>query len=270
MKSVLRYPGSKWRIADWIISYMPPHRSYLEPYFGSGAVFFNKPLSPIETINDIDGDVVNLFQCIRKDSARLAALVAATPYSRQEYNSVFEDKPSNCYEQARRFLVRCWMAAGVRTGMKTGWRNDVQGRETAYALHNWYRLPKWIEDCAERLRQAQIECMPAIDLIKRFNDSKVLIYADPPYLISTRMPKQYRYEMTDSDHVELLKALYKHKGPVILSGYDNKLYNGYLEGWNKASISTTAELGKKRVETLWMNFEISKQINLFETGGIRI
>jgi DNA adenine methylase len=81
MRAVLKYPGAKWRIADWIISYIPEHRSYLEPYFGSGAVYFNKPQSPIETISDIDGDVVNLFRCIREDSARVASLFAATPYS---------------------------------------------------------------------------------------------------------------------------------------------------------------------------------------------
>lgn len=86
---VLKYPGAKWRIADWIISYMPGHRSYLEPYLGSGAVYFNKPQSPIETISDVDSDVVNLFRCIREDSGRLSSLVSATPYSRQEYNVVF-------------------------------------------------------------------------------------------------------------------------------------------------------------------------------------
>jgi DNA adenine methylase len=242
---------------------MPPCHSYLEPYFGSGAVFFNKEPSPIETINDIDGDVVNLFKCIRQDSNRLSALVTATPYSRREYNDTYGgSKSSDCYEQARRFLVRCWMAAGVRTGMKTGWRNDVQGREAAYALRNWYRLPIWIEECAERLRHAQIECMPATDLIKRFNDPKVLIYADPPYMVSTRMPKQYAYEMTDNDHVELLNVLCEHKGPVILSGYDNELYNDTLNGWNKVSINTTAERGSKRIEKLWMNFEIAIQTRI--------
>ena len=59
---ILHYPGSKWSMAEWIISHMPPHQTYLEPFFGSGAVFFNKPPSPLETINDIDGDVVNLFR----------------------------------------------------------------------------------------------------------------------------------------------------------------------------------------------------------------
>lgn len=264
MKAILKYPGSKWRIAEWIISYMPEHRSYLEPYFGSGAVFFNKPESPIETINDLDGDVVNLFSCIREDSKRLATLVAATPYARQEYNSVFDNSPSNDkYEKARRFLVRCWMAAGVRTGVKTGWKNDVQGREAAYALRNWFRLPEWILNCMDRLKHVQIECMPAVKLIKRFNDPKVLVYADPPYLSSTRMSKQYRYEMSDAEHIELLETLLEHKGKVILSGYDNDIYNDYLKGWTKAKIKANAQGGGKRTEILWMNFDIRKQMSLF-------
>jgi DNA adenine methylase len=148
MKTALKYPGPKLRIADWIISYMPQHRSYLEPYAGSLAVFLNKPRSAIETVNDIDGNVVNLLRCIREDSKQIASLVAATPYSRQEYNESFiVDDCDDPFEKARRFLVRCWMAAGVRTAIKTGWRNDVQGREAAYALENWYRLPTWIGFC---------------------------------------------------------------------------------------------------------------------------
>ena len=101
----------------------------------------------------------------------------------------------------------------------------------------------------------------AIDLIKRFNDPKVLIYADPPYITSTRMPKQYRHEMSDADHIELLKALLEHKGKVILSGYDNELYTNYLQGWYKAAFKNNAQGGGKRTETLWMNFDT--QITFF-------
>ena len=66
MKPVLKYPGSKWRIADQIVRMIPEHRTYCEPFFGSGAVFFRKPPSDIELINDLDNDVPNLFKCILK------------------------------------------------------------------------------------------------------------------------------------------------------------------------------------------------------------
>ena len=71
MKPILKYPGSKWRIAQEIVNLFPQHRSYVEPFFGSGAVLFNKELSSIETINDIDNDIVNLFQIIRDEPEKM-------------------------------------------------------------------------------------------------------------------------------------------------------------------------------------------------------
>jgi hypothetical protein len=64
---------------------MPAHHSYVEPFFGSGAVFFNKPLSNIETINDLDGEVVNFFEIIRDMPEKLAAKIYMTPYARVVY-----------------------------------------------------------------------------------------------------------------------------------------------------------------------------------------
>lgn len=82
MKAILKYPGSKWALTNWIISYFPKHHSYLEPFFGSGAVLFNKPRSNIETINDLDSNVVNLFACIRENPRKLADIIYMTPYAR--------------------------------------------------------------------------------------------------------------------------------------------------------------------------------------------
>lgn len=81
MNSVIKYPGSKWSIANWIISHFPSHHSYLEPFFGSGAVLFTKKRSPIETVNDLDKDVVNLFRQIRENTERLADTIYWTPYA---------------------------------------------------------------------------------------------------------------------------------------------------------------------------------------------
>jgi DNA adenine methylase len=260
-RTVIKYPGAKWRIADWIISHMPEHKSYLEPYFGSGAVFFRKSPAKIETINDIDEDVVNLFRCIRDDAEKLAMLVETTPYSRQEYYSAFELCPEDPFEKARRFLLKTWMGHGFRTYCRSGWKNDIAGRENSYAVNYWNQLPEWIMNIVARLKETQIECEPALELIRRFNRPNVLIYADPPYLLSTRkMKRQYAHEMTDEDHLELLEALKQHQGPVLLSGYDNGLYNDMLHDWQKDQIATTAEKGKHRTETLWMNYDFNSQL----------
>lgn len=266
---VLNYPGAKWRIADWITSHLPPHHSYLEPYFGSGAVLFRKCPSNIETINDLNNDVVNLFQCIREDPKKLARLIEVTPYSRQEYDIAFyAEKPECKYEQARLFLIKCWQGYGYRINQyKVGWKNDVQGRERAYALRHWNELPDRLLPVANRLKQVQIECMPALELIKRFKSPEVLIYCDPPYVFSTRtshVKRQYSHEMTDEDHGKLLDVLDAHPGPVLLSGYACLLYDERLKHWRRETISERDQMGGKRKEVLWTNRPaIKHQISLF-------
>jgi DNA adenine methylase len=256
VKSILKYPGSKWRIAKWIVAQMPEHHSYLEPFFGSGAVLFNKKPSDIETVNDLDNRVYTLFKVIREQPETLARMIFSIPYSRYEYDLAFKEVPENEIEIAVQLLIQCWQGHGFRTnGYKVGWKNDVQGREKAYALLNWNRLPGWIMDAAKRLKQVQIEHMPAVELIKRFRYPNGLIYADPPYVLDTRSGKQYKHEMSDKDHIKLLEILLQHPGPVMLSGYNSDLYNETLKGWTRLKTKSNAEGGNIRTEVLWMNFQ---------------
>lgn len=268
MRNVLKYPGSKWNIAKQLVELIPEHHSYVEPYAGSLAVLFNKPNSAIETINDLDSDVTNLFWCIQKDSERLSRLVMTTPFSREVYERQFSGMNGSGYasrfQRAAGFLIRCWQGHGFRTnGYKTGWKNDVHSRERAYALWNWYRLPEWIIDIAERLRMVQIENRPALEVIERFGYENVFMYLDPPYLLGTRNGKQYKHEMTDADHEELLKLILQSSAKIMISGYESEMYNDYLRGWEKRHFASCAEGGKTRTETIWMNYKNEYQISLF-------
>ena len=261
-RAVLRYPGSKWRIASQLCEYIPKHHSYLEPYFGSGAVFFTKQPSAIETINDLDLDVVNLFSCLRDNPDKLASMIYATPYARYIYDRQFNEQPDlDPYEKALGFLIKCWMGHGYRTnGYKVGWKNDVQGRERAYSLLNWQILPDWVLLAADRLKQAQIECMPAIDLIRRFDYENVFMYVDPPYVLSTRAGKQYKHEMADKDHMELLDVLLDSKAKIMLSGYAHPLYDEKLKEWKRIELKNQSTSGKVTTEIIWMNYRIGSYV----------
>lgn len=250
--AILRYPGAKWRIADWIIQHMPPHGVYCEPYFGSGAVFFSKAPSKHETINDINGDVVNFFKVCRERPQELAALLELTPYAREEYKESYQEA-MDPMEKARRFAVRCWMAQGARQGQSNGWRNSANSSGPMVA-GQWMCMPQRIQMAAKRLRHAQIDNRPALGVIARHNRNDCLIYADPPYLMETRTGgKQYSYEMDEQEHVALLQALLKHPGPVLLSGYDSDLYNDMLSSWGLALKKTRSDRGGTRTEVLWIN-----------------
>ena len=266
-RSIIKYPGAKWSLAHWIISHFPEHHSYLEPFFGSGAVLFTKARSHIETVNDRDGDVVNLFSWIKNDPERLARAIYWTPYARDVYEKAWEAQhtETDSFQRAVDFYVRMMMGHGFRTtGEKVGWKNDIQGRERAYAAGNWASVPDLIFSAAERLRGVQIENRPAVELIPRFNYPNVLIYADPPYLLQTRDRRQYKHEMTDADHAELLEVLKAHKGPVILSGYDSKTYNDALKNWARDEAAALTQTAARRREVIWMNFDPPTQLKLSE------
>lgn len=272
MNAILKYPGAKWSLAEWIIGHFPPHHSYLEPFFGSGAVLFNKPRSNIETVNDLDGDVVNLFECIRRDPEKLGRMAYYTPYSRQEYEKAYSpDLPADPFDRAVRFLIRCNQGYGFRTNeIRVGWKNDVQGRERAYAAKCWTELPEVIARAAERLRGVQIECRQAVEVIAKFNAPNVLIYCDPPYVLSSRSggKRQYKHEMSDEDHEKLLAALKAHRGPALISGYRSGLYDRELSGWYRETCTATDQLSRRREEVLWMNFEPERrQETLFGGDG---
>ncbi len=270
MHRVLKYSGSKWNIAGKLVELILPHKSYVEPYFGSGAVLFNKEPSAIKTINDLDSDVVNLFRCIREEPETMARLVMTTPYSREAYDASFAETPitgippeDNRFRKACWFLTRMWQGYGSRNdGYRSGWKYDAVGRERMYALWDWYALPEWIVEVAERLRKVQIEHRPALEVIRRFDNPGAFLYLDPPYLLGTRSHKQYRHEMEDADHEELLKTILQSKAWIMISGYESEMYNDYLHGWHKASFSSCADGGRRRQEVVWMNYECDAQMAL--------
>jgi len=252
MKAILKYPGAKWRISDWIISHFPEHKVYLEPFFGSGGVFFNKQPSYIETINDINGEVVNLFRVCREHPKELARVIELTPFAREEFQNC-KDTVYDPVEQARRTLVRYHQSFGTCNSSKNSWRN-VQTYGGPRCATMWNDLPEKIVSCCERLKNAQIENTDAVTLISRYNDERTLIYCDPPYLRSMRKRNMYKYEMDDFKHEELLRVIVKSKSKIVISGYDNEMYNEYLKAWNTDSINTTAQMGLQRTEKIWTNF----------------
>lgn len=255
MNSVLKYPGAKNRLAEWIVSNMPDHQVYLEPFFGSGAVFFNKPEVRIETINDLNEDVYNYFKVIREHPEELCEVLSLTPYSREEYEESYKcnDKDTEI-EKARKFAVKCCMGYGASNRYKNGFRSS-QTELGPNPSKVWQKFPERLRIASKRLLNTQIENLDYKDIIQRYNTEDVFIYLDPPYLQTTRKRNLYKNEMNNKDHEELLNIILKHPAKIMISGYSNPLYDEALKQWRKITKDNQVENGLIKEEVIWMNYE---------------
>ena len=275
MKPPFTYFGGKTAIADRIADMLPPHEHYIEPFAGSLAVLLAKPQSQMETVNDLDGDLMNFWRVLRERPADLQRACALTPHSRSEYMACYEPA-TNDLERARRVWVNLTQGRGGQM-KRTGWRfyQDPRGSHSSMPDYLDAYLGR-LGPAAARLRHVSLECKPALDLIRGYGGhADSLLYIDPPYLASLRSLNKgrcrgpdYTHELrTDDEHTELAEALNAARAAVVLSGYDSPLYDGLYDGWHRLDIRTQTGNGgtdRDRTEVLWSNrpFPVA-QMDLF-------
>lgn len=268
MKSPVPYFGSKQRIAPWIVSLLPEHDHYVEPYAGGLSVLLAKTPSPMETVNDLDAELMTFWRILRDQPDELLRACMLTPHSRAELEATW-DPTDDDLELARR--IWCRLAQG-RSGTlrNTGWRHYIDPAGSSMSMPGYleaYVLR--LASAAERLRAVSLEALPALDLIAKYGKQpRVLLYVDPPYLGSTRgWGRNYRHEMkTDAEHRALADALADCRAAVVLSGYDSPLYAELYDGWHRVEQQTTtgnANGDKGRTEVLWSNVPLGSQLDLF-------
>jgi DNA adenine methylase len=257
--------GGKYSHLDWLLPLLPPCHHYCEPFGGSAAVLLNREPSPVETYNDIDGEVVNFFRVLRDEPERLIKAIGLTPFSREEFAIACEIDPSlDPVERARRFYIR---ARQVRTGLAQSatlgrWANckNTSRAGMAGAVSRWLGAIEDLPDIALRLLRVQIENRPAIEVIRLYDSPETLFYCDPPYIHETRGDNNaYAYEMSDEEHRELALVLNSVQGLVAISGYDCDLMNDLYPSpqWHKsiAPTKTIHSTKDERTEILWTNYD---------------
>lgn len=242
--------GSKWNIADWVVSYLPLHECYVEPFCGGASVLLHKDPSPIDVMNDLNGDVVNFFRVLREQTDAFMRAITLTPYSREEVRLSHEicDDP---LERARRFYVQAKQKFG---GISKGHENSWRYKKTDFKnpLHQWLQQDHLIAT-VERLRDVYIESDTALNTIVRFDAPDTLFYCDPPYVAETRTEENYANEMTDADHIALSETLHQIKGMALISGYDCPLYRDLYADWKMVTKQAYTIKRIGRTECLWIS-----------------
>lgn len=283
-RPVLRYYGSKWALAPWIIAHFPVHHSYVELFGGGGAVLLRKAPSPIEVYNDADGQIVNFFRMVRERPAELVALLDATPYARAELDLAYEptDDP---LEAARRLFVRMWQGhGGSRATWRTGWRYQRNANQRRSVVANWRQHDRLLA-VAERFKDVQIECADALTVIRRFDTAETLFYADPPYLADLRSERWGRvgygeHELDEDGHRALAEALNNIEGMAIVSGYPSPLYDELYRGWGYFTQDVAVDgrvhrssngKQRRRTEALWVSpaaLARARRVSMFAEGAL--
>jgi len=255
--------GGKFSHLEWLLPLLPPTRHYCEPFAGSAAVLLNRPPSPVETYNDIDGDVANFFRVLRDNKDELLEAIGLTPFSREEFRIAIEEPTDELtnVERARGFFVR---ARQVRTGLAQTasvgrWANCLGTSRAGMsgAVSRWLGSVEGLAHVAERLLRVQIENDTAFRVIERYDSKETLFYCDPPYPPEIRGDtKAYGYEMNLEDHVELSEVLNARKGKVAVSGYRCDLLDKLYATWRRidAQEKTIHSVKQARQESLWMNY----------------
>lgn len=273
MRSPLTYCGGKGHIAEWILGYVPPHDVWVEDFCGGASVFFHKPPSKLEVLNDLYMDLINFYRVLRNPRLcdKLNLALQLTPFSRAEWRrckGLLNGKGGSKVERARAFFTLARQSFGGVIGRSwryaiTGTTNPVQGWRNAIA-----RLP----EVHERLINAQIECLPFEQCIKKYDQPGTLHYLDPPYVSETRTDKSiYVHEMNLKDHERLVGILLEYPEMAMLSGYRHEVHAPLEDaGWvreeieiatpAKARTRLTGYRGKdakamqtRQVECLWIN-----------------
>lgn len=262
-RPVLRWHGGKWLLAPWIISHFPFHRVYVEPFSGAWSVGFRKQRAQAEVWNDLDCELVNLFQVMRSNrQLELVDQLRLTPFARDEFYSAYEhsDDP---VERARRLVIRSFMghgSDGASGQYRTGFRGNSNRSGSPPAV-DWVNLPDSLELAIARLRGVVIENRPALQVMAAHDGPQTLHYVDPPYLHETRARSQrrtdnggvYRHELSDPQHDELLQFLCCLRGMVVLSGYPSETYDRALSGWTRIERPALKDGAKPATEVIWLN-----------------
>jgi DNA adenine methylase len=170
--------GGKYQLASRIISRIPEHQCYVEPFAGAGWVFYNKPSSQVEVINDINKEIVTLYRVVQHHLGEFIQHFKWLLISREEYLRRWEESPETMTDIQR--AVRFYYLHQNSFGGKIAGASFGTATTRPPKL-NLLRIEEALSEAHLRLSRAYIENLPYADLIRRYDREHTFFYIDPPY-----------------------------------------------------------------------------------------
>jgi DNA adenine methylase len=271
--------GSKVGMLDVILPNIPPHKHYVEPFAGAASVFFAKPLARLNTLNDIDENIVTFFRVLQdpEKTRTLLRRLRYTPYSRSEYRRACRMLH---FRRSGNEVMRAWAFYVAQTMSvshsyyydKIGYGFGYSRQKKTVVYTTYFRRLRRLVEIAYKLRHAQIECVDGVALMRKFDTPDTFMFVDPPYISSTVRLKEAIYvkEYDDSLHERLLEFVVNAKAKIMIASYPNELYDSLLDrGWrriDKQKVISAVRISPdesgprrpRRIESVYINYELTK------------
>ena len=258
MKTPIKYYGGKQQLAEVIVKLIPPHRSYIEPFIGGAAVFFAKPPSECEIINDINGEIVNFYEVIQRDFTALQSEISISLHSRKmhKHAQVIYENP-DMFDRIKRAWA-LWMLANTGFGgqLDSSWGYDTTGQTTA-SIRN--KRDSFTESIAIRLQNTQIECCDALRIIRSRDAPDAFFYIDPPYPDTD----QGHYDgYSTEDFRALLETCANIEGKFLLSSFRHSALEEYTTkyNWSQFELKMNKPMSKSthKIEVFTANYTMAE------------
>jgi DNA adenine methylase len=229
------YMGGKRNLAARLCALIDatPHSAYIEPFVGMGGVFLRRPRRPtVEVINDLSGDVANLFRIVRRHYEPFVDELRWLITSRAEFDRQKAIDPTTLtdIERAVRFLYLQRLAFG---GKVVGRHFGVDRRTSA--RFDLGKLRAELKLLSRRLEPVKVEQLPYGELIRRYDHAGALFYLDPPYDETTG----YGVEFGRADYVAMAGQLATIAGDFIMSINDTPFVREAFTAFDIQEVDTT-------------------------------
>jgi DNA adenine methylase len=228
----LSYIGGKRRIAKQLVALIPEHVTYVEPFAGGAQVFFHKPRSKVEVLNDLDDEIVNFLRIAQRHPQELSRILRWQPASRRLFAWHHQQSPDilTDVERAARFY---YLQKNTWGGKRT--RQNFHFAVTKPPSYTPSSLAKRLADVAERLDKVQLEALPYQAVFGQYDRPTTFFYCDPPYV----GVDLYQHNFSDAQFEELARQLTSLKGRFLLSINDCPKARTWFEGFHRMAITFT-------------------------------
>jgi len=268
MKSPVKYFGGKGTMFKSIIDQFPEngtYNTYIEPFAGSYSIGLHTPgerVAPIEIYNDLYNNVYSLFKVLSDENLfsefkRLCDLSYYSEQMRKDFKADLKKEDLTVVERAFKFF---YVNRTSHNGIGGFSVNRVVRRNMAKSVSDYLSTVDNLYELHQRMSKVMVFNRNAFDIMRDYNADNVFMYLDPPYVLSTRTSaERYNVDMTNEQQKEFVGLCIESKAKLLISGYDNELYDRLLEnGFTKVSFEVNTVDGKRnpktKVETLWKNY----------------